>query len=367
MTRSSVRCRLRRYAAACGHVSRRRGAPARVRAAGRAVRLLGGVGTIGLLCVCMLLTFAMCGPKFDETANGETACSLPAIVGGPGVRVVGDSALRGLDAALPHRLNGGRVTSDIKAGRTAQQGENAIGRLADSAPSVFVVSLERDDRSSVSAFGDRVDELSVLLGDRVVYWVTVPGETARNAIVEKAAADPNGAAWHVVDFAASVQHHPGWWAHGRPTRAGLNHLVDTLTLQIGTTAAGAGNQLAPSGADSALTIRSSSSAQQFALDGERRRNAQTIVSVGESLHVPTRGLVIGVAAAIQESKLVNLHGGPAGAYGLFQETPSQGWGSVPHAEDPPYAATAFFQRLLRVRDWQSMALTDGAQAVQHSG
>jgi uncharacterized protein Veg len=166
--------------------------PAGARAAGRVDRFLACVGRIGLLCSCMLLCFAMCGTKFDEIANGDTACSMPEIIGGPGVRVVGDSALRNLAAAMPRRLNGSRVTVDVKAGRTAQQGENAIGRVPDAAPSVFVVSFERDDRGS----------------ERVVYWIIIPGEEARNKIVEKAASDPSGGGWYIVDFAASVRDHP---------------------------------------------------------------------------------------------------------------------------------------------------------------
>src|SRR5262249_52886494 len=52
--------------------------------------------------------------------------------------------------------------------------------------------------------------------------------------------------------------------------------------------------------------------------------------------------------------------------GLFQQRPSQGWGTPAQLADPTYAATKFFQALLKVPGWQAMALTDAAQAVQKS-
>jgi hypothetical protein len=61
-----------------------------------------------------------------------------------------------------------------------------------------------------------------------------------------------------------------------------------------------------------------------------------------------------MATAMQESKLVNLHGGPAGAYGVFQQTPPS-WGTIAQVENPSYAATAFYNHLLKIPGWQSMA------------
>ena len=96
-------------------------------------------------------------------ASGQTACELPARTGGPGVEVFGDSALLGLAHALPDTLAGGTVVEDVKPGRTAQQGENVLNDLADSAPGVFVISLAEDDASSNTAYTARIDELRLLL------------------------------------------------------------------------------------------------------------------------------------------------------------------------------------------------------------
>lgn len=100
---------------------------------------------------------------------------------------------------------------------------------------------------------------------------------------------------------------------------------------------------------------------------EQMSNAATIVAVGKQLGVPEYGWVIAVATAIQESGLRNLTYGDRDSLGLFQQRPSQGWGSPAQILDPAYAATRFYQHLLAVPNWQQMALTDAAQAVQYSG
>ena len=99
-------------------------------------------------------------------------------------------------------------------------------------------------------------------------------------------------------------------------------------------------------------------------------NAAVIVAVGQQLEVPPRGWVIAVATAMQESSLINL--GNVGAHndhdslGLFQQRPSEGWGTPAQLTDPTYAATQFYTHLLRVPNWQHLPLTEAAQAVQRS-
>lgn len=96
------------------------------------------------------------------------------------------------------------------------------------------------------------------------------------------------------------------------------------------------------------------------------RHAATIVTVGRSRGVPRRGWVIAVATALQESDLVNTPGGDRDSVGLFQQRPSQGWGSPQQLREPTYAAGAFYRRLVEVPDWQQLPLTQAAQAVQRS-
>ncbi|MFF2955676.1 NlpC/P60 family protein [Kitasatospora sp. NPDC057965] len=95
--------------------------------------------------------------------------------------------------------------------------------------------------------------------------------------------------------------------------------------------------------------------------------AQQIVATGVALQVPPRGQVIALATAMQESRLRNLPGGDRDSLGLFQQRPSQGWGSAEQILDPVFASTSFYQALLKVKGWQELPLTVAAQAVQRSG
>jgi murein DD-endopeptidase MepM/ murein hydrolase activator NlpD len=103
---------------------------------------------------------------------------------------------------------------------------------------------------------------------------------------------------------------------------------------------------------------------------EQVRIAATIVKVGQDLTVAPRGWVIGVATALQESRLQNLpHLGDANDHdsiGVFQQRPSQGWGTPEQLADPAYQATKFFEKLVAVPGWESMPLTQAAQRVQVS-
>jgi murein DD-endopeptidase MepM/ murein hydrolase activator NlpD len=110
------------------------------------------------------------------------------------------------------------------------------------------------------------------------------------------------------------------------------------------------------------------------LDGEQRRNAATIVAVGQQHGVPPYGWVVGVATAMQESGLRNLDYGDRDSLGLFQQRPSSGWGTPEQIRDPVASSEAFYgvashtqnTGLVDISGWQQMALTVAAQAVQRS-
>jgi hypothetical protein len=99
---------------------------------------------------------------------------------------------------------------------------------------------------------------------------------------------------------------------------------------------------------------------------EQAGNAAVIVAVGARMGVPVRGWVIAIATALQESDLINTTAGDHDSLGLFQQRPSQGWGTVEQIMNPDYAARTFYQHLLRVPGWQALPLTVAAQAVQRS-
>jgi hypothetical protein len=103
-----------------------------------------------------------------------------------------------------------------------------------------------------------------------------------------------------------------------------------------------------------------------AVTSEQRANAAVIVATGRALDVPERGHWIALATALQESGLRNLDYGDRDSLGLFQQRPSQGWGSPAQVRDPRYAATQFYERLVEVPGWTEMPLWQAAQTVQRS-
>jgi hypothetical protein len=107
-------------------------------------------------------------------------------------------------------------------------------------------------------------------------------------------------------------------------------------------------------------------ATTVALDSEQMANAATIAAVGIRAGLPERAVAVALATALQESKLRNLPGGDRDSVGLFQQRPSQGWGTPDQISDPRYAARHFYAALTRIRGWETMRITEAAQRVQRS-
>ncbi|MFC4017765.1 hypothetical protein ACFOW4_07385 [Micromonospora sp. GCM10011542] len=105
---------------------------------------------------------------------------------------------------------------------------------------------------------------------------------------------------------------------------------------------------------------------RVALDVDQMANAATIAAIGAQRGMPERAVVVALATAYQESGLRNLADGDRDSVGLFQQRPSQGWGTPTQIRDPRYAATRFYTALKKVRGWQEMRVTDAAQRVQRS-
>ncbi|MGY2082707.1 hypothetical protein [Blastococcus sp. SYSU DS0539] len=102
------------------------------------------------------------------------------------------------------------------------------------------------------------------------------------------------------------------------------------------------------------------------LSAEQMQNAVTIAEVGRARGLPDRAVVIALATAMQESTLRNLDYGDRDSLGLFQQRPSQGWGTPEQVQDPVYAAGQFYDGLVTIPGWEAGRLTDMAQAVQRS-
>jgi hypothetical protein len=102
------------------------------------------------------------------------------------------------------------------------------------------------------------------------------------------------------------------------------------------------------------------------LDLEQAQNASTIAAVAYRKKLPEQALVVAYATAIQESKIRNLPGGDRDSIGLFQQRPSQGWGTAAKIRDPVYSTNRFFDALTKVKRWQKLPVDVAAQKVQHS-
>ena len=77
------------------------------------------------------------------------------------------------------------------------------------------------------------------------------------------------------------------------------------------------------------------------LSTEQAENATTIVAVAVRRGLPARAASIALATAYQESKLRNLDHGDRDSLGLFQQRPSQGWGTPEQVMTPTYACLLY--------------------------
>ena len=103
------------------------------------------------------------------------------------------------------------------------------------------------------------------------------------------------------------------------------------------------------------------------LTPEQAGNAGTIAGVAVRRGLPARATTIALATALQESKLVNVRYGDRDSLGLFQQRPSQGWGTRAQVLDPVHASNAFYDVLVTVDGYRTRPVTQVAQRVQRSG
>lgn len=103
------------------------------------------------------------------------------------------------------------------------------------------------------------------------------------------------------------------------------------------------------------------------LDVEQTHNATIIVGVAAQRQLAPRASTIALATVYQESGIRNLDYGDRDSLGLFQQRPSQGWGTPEQVQEPYYASGKFYDALVKVDGWQTGDVNDVAQAVQRSG
>ncbi|UNK72106.1 LysM peptidoglycan-binding domain-containing protein [Microbacterium sp. H1-D42] len=127
-----------------------------------------------------------------------------------------------------------------------------------------------------------------------------------------------------------------------------------------------------------LRLTAPESSQRFAsLDATQKAHAVHIIRIGRELGVSDRGIAIALATAMVESSMRNLDHGDRDSVGLFQQRPSQGWGTAAQLTDADRSIRLFYggakdpngrttRGLLDIAGWQSMSFTGAAQAVQIS-
>ena len=103
------------------------------------------------------------------------------------------------------------------------------------------------------------------------------------------------------------------------------------------------------------------------VDLEQGRWASLMAAIAQERGMSPRATTIAIATAFQESKIRNIDYGDRDSVGLFQQRPSQGWGSVEQIMDPHYSIKKFYAALAKVKGFESMEITEAAQKVQRSG
>lgn len=102
------------------------------------------------------------------------------------------------------------------------------------------------------------------------------------------------------------------------------------------------------------------------LTQEQAENAALITGISIQRGLPARAASIALATAYQESKILNIEHGDRDSIGLFQQRPSQGWGTIEEILDPVYSTHAFYDALVRIEGYETVEITEAAQAVQRS-
>ncbi|MCF2125838.1 heavy metal transporter [Strepomyces sp. STD 3.1] len=120
------------------------------------------------------------------------------------------------------------------------------------------------------------------------------------------------------------------------------------------------------GAPGCKVVSGGSGGTTYEFTPEQAVNAATITAVGTARKLPERAVTIALATALQESTLRNLDHGDRDSLGLFQQRPSQGWGTPEEIMDPAYSAGLFYDHLVEIPGYQDLELTDAAQRVQRS-
>ena len=152
----------------------------------------------------------------------------------------------------------------------------------------------------------------------------------------------------------------------------LGHRMDILALGDDTAAVLGVRHLRALVSGEQCLVTASDTTFEWAPD--QASNAAAITAIAVQRGMPPRAATIAIATAMQESKVRNVKFGDRDSLGLFQQRPSQGWGTPAQVTDSVLATKAFYGRaghtnntgLLDIDEWVTLPLAQAAQAVQRS-
>jgi hypothetical protein len=142
--------------------------------------------------------------------------------------------------------------------------------------------------------------------------------------------------------------------------------IGVLSLVIGGGIAWLGGKRLPTILPPAEECTATVNGQTVVLDFEQAEAAAIIAGISVRRGLPARAATIALATAYQESNLRNLAHGDRDSLGLFQQRPSQGWGTAQQVRDPYYATGKFYDALVKIRNYQKLPVTVAADRVQRS-
>ncbi len=103
-----------------------------------------------------------------------------------------------------------------------------------------------------------------------------------------------------------------------------------------------------------------------AIDLDQAHYTSIITGLSVRRGLPARAATIAMATVYQETGIRNLDYGDRDSVGLFQQRPSQGWGTAKQIMDPYYSTGRFYDALVKVDGWRTGDITEVAQKVQVS-
>ena len=104
------------------------------------------------------------------------------------------------------------------------------------------------------------------------------------------------------------------------------------------------------------------------LDLDQAHYASIIAGVSVKRGLPPRAASIAMATAYQETGIRNLDYGDRDSVGLFQQRPSQGWGTEQAVDGSRTTRPGkFYDALVKIKNWETDDINDVAQKVQRSG